>query len=58
MLVTVLHMQEYAKLKGLMHKAISGIENIKMYCALLVGWGDSNKVTCCSHGPDFFIAVV
>lgn len=50
-------MQEYAKLKGLMHKAISGIENIKMYCALLVGWGDSNKVTCCSHGPDFFIAV-
>lgn len=56
MLVTVLHMQS---LKNLCNKAVS-VElrtDIKISCALLVGWGDSSKVTCCSHSPDLFIAI-
>lgn len=60
MLITILHMQKYQKLKELLHKVISvelrtSIENI---LCIAVDWGDSNKVTHYSHDPDFFIAVL
>lgn len=60
MLITILHMQKYQKLKELLHKAIS-VElrtSIKNMLFFAVDWGDSNKVACYSHDPDFFIAVL
>lgn len=53
-------MQRYQKLEELLHKVFS-VElrtSIKNILCIAVDWGDSNKVTCYSHDPDFFIAVL